>query len=163
MVWWAWIVVVILMAAGLVGTVVPVLPGVGFVWAGLFVAGLASTWTLVTLPQLVGWGVVSILAAMGSFWGGSLAARASGGKRWATVGALAGAVVGFFTGGGPLGLFIGAGIGAFAGAWWRERKTDQALKVAGLTMVGTLLGAALQAAVTLSALGWFVWRVLAVE
>lgn len=159
MAWWAWVIVGSLMLAGVAGIVIPVLPSVGLIWAGLLVAGLASNWTLVTIPQLLAWGVVCGVAAIGSFWGGSLAARASGGKRWAMVGALVGAVVGFFMGG-PVGLFIGAGAGAFAGAWWSERKTQQAIKVAGLTMVGTLLGAALQAAVTLSALGWFVWRVL---
>lgn len=162
MTWWAWLLVGLCMAAGLVGTVIPILPGVGLVWAGLLIAGLASNWTLVTLPQLLVWGVVSALAAAGSFWGGSVAARASGGKRWAMLGALLGAVVGFF-GGGPVGLFVGAGLGAFAGAWWSERAPGQALKVAGLTMIGTLLGAGLQAAVTLSALGWFVWRVFTVE
>lgn len=159
---WAWLIVVILMAAGLVGTVVPVLPSVGLVWAGLLVAGLASDWTLVTMLQLLVWGLVSILAAAGSFWGGSLAARASGGKSWATLGAFAGAIVGFLMAG-PIGLFLGAGAGAFAGAWWQERKAEAALKVAGLTMLGTVLGAALQAAVTLSALGWFIWRVMTVE
>jgi uncharacterized protein YqgC (DUF456 family) len=157
--WWAWIVVGLLMVTGLVGIVVPVLPSVGLIWAGLLVAGLFSDWTLVTLPQLAVWGVISLLAAVGSFWGGSLAARVSGGKRWAGLGALAGAIVGLFMGG-PVGLFIGAGIGAFAGAWWSERKAEQALKVAGVTMLGTLLGIALQAAVALSAVGWFVWRVV---
>lgn len=162
MAWLAWVIVGILMLAGLAGTVIPVLPSVGLVWAGLLIAGFASSWTLVTLPQLIVWGIVSVAAAAGSFWGGSLAAKASGGKRWASLGALLGAMIGFFTAG-PVGLFIGAGVGAFAGAWWSERKTGTALHVAGLTMLGTLLGAALQAAVTLSMLGWFVWRVLTLE
>lgn len=162
MAWFAWVIVVLLMTAGLAGTVIPLLPSVGLVWAGLLVAGLASGWTLVTLPELLVWGVVSSLAALGGLWGGSLAAKASGGKRWATLGALFGAVIGFFTSG-PVGLFVGAGAGAFLGAWWGERKTSVALKVAGLTLLGTLLGAALQGAVTLAALGWFLWRVIGFE
>ena len=108
-----WLLAALLVVAGLAGTVVPALPGVPLVFAGLFLGAWIDDF------QSVGWvtlgilGVLALVAWLVDFLAGAAGARYLGASPRAFWGATLGAIVGIFFGlaGMLLGPFIGAMIG----------------------------------------------------
>jgi uncharacterized protein YqgC (DUF456 family) len=112
-----WILAVLIVAAGLAGTVIPALPGVPLVFAGLFVGAWVGQF------ESVGWATLGLLAALAAiawivdFVAGALGARYLGASSRSFWGATIGAVIGLFFGlaGILLGPFVGAVIGEMSG------------------------------------------------
>ncbi len=108
-----WILAAILVLVGLAGLVVPVLPGIALVFAGLLIAAWSEgfvhvgTWTLAAL------GVMAVLSYAIELLASALGARRFGASPRAAVGAAIGTVIGIFFGipGILLGPFIGAVVG----------------------------------------------------
>ncbi|MGB2840175.1 MAG: DUF456 domain-containing protein [Actinomycetes bacterium] len=112
---WLEIVVAVAMVVGLVGLVVPVLPGLALMWAAVGVWALldgGGAWRWATF------GVVTILAMVGMVAALTLSGRkatGAGAPWWALVLAVIGAVVGFIMI--PL---VGIVVGGVAGLWLAE-------------------------------------------
>jgi uncharacterized protein YqgC (DUF456 family) len=130
-----WLFTIVLFAAGLLGTVLPFLPGTTIILAAAIVhrimlgAGKSIGW--ITIAILILLTLVSYaLDFLGSYWG----AKRFGATRWGTFGAVIGAVVGLFFG--IIGLFIGPVIGALAGEFIAGKR----LIDAGRAGWGSLLG-----------------------
>ncbi|MEE4216989.1 MAG: DUF456 domain-containing protein [Xanthomonadales bacterium] len=112
-----WLLAGLMVIAGLAGTVIPAMPGVPLVFAGLFVGAWIGDF------QNVGWVTIGILAALATvawivdFVAGAAGARYLGASSRAFWGATLGAIVGIFFGlvGMLLGPFIGAMIGELSG------------------------------------------------
>lgn len=112
-----WLLAALIVIAGLAGTVVPAIPGVPLVFAGLFVGAWIGNF------QIVGWGTMGILALLAAvawivdFVAGAAGARYLGASSRAFWGATMGAIVGIFFGlaGMLLGPFIGAMMGELSG------------------------------------------------
>ena len=122
------------MIVGLLGTVLPVLPGALFVFAGLTLAAWADGFARVGPVALTIIGVLGLLS-----WGTDFAATLMGAKR---VGASPQALVGA-TLGGAFGLFLGLPgmiLGPFVGAVAGELIAKRELKRAGKVGLGTWLG-----------------------
>jgi hypothetical protein len=131
--WWA--TTLVLMAIGIIGTVLPVFPGT------TLILGAAILHRVMLGPdKSVGWGAITLLVVLTlasyavDFAGGLLGARKFGATRWGMFGALVGAVIGIFLG--LPGLLLGPIIGAVAG----ELIAGQRLAAAGRAGWGTLLG-----------------------
>src|SRR5690554_5774386 len=105
-----WVVAVGLIVVGLVGTVVPVLPGVPIAFVGM----LLAAW--VTDFQTVGWGIISVLAVLTvlsvliDFLASAFGAKRLGASSRAFWGATFGALAGMFFG--LVGIIVGPFIGA---------------------------------------------------
>lgn len=138
-----WIVVVGLFAVGLTGTLVPGIPGLSLVWLGIALYAWASGFTVVSLTTVIILGVACAAVLLGSYLGGAWLARASGGKKWASLGALVGGILGAIWGN-VLGLILGGFLGSLLGAWWETRQAPHALKVALFSTLGFLLGTVAQ-------------------
>jgi len=112
-----WILAVLVVIAGLAGTVIPAIPGVPLVFAGLFICAWIGHF------ETIGWITVGVLAFLTVFaWvidfiAGAFGARYLGASSRAFWGATIGAIVGLFFGlfGIILGPFIGAVIGELSG------------------------------------------------
>jgi uncharacterized protein YqgC (DUF456 family) len=107
------VVVAVVMILGLMGVVLPVLPGLLLIWAAAlfygFMVGFGTLgWTVVALLS-----VLVVAGAVKSVMIPRRAAAASGASGWAQVGAVVGGVIGFFVI--PvLGLILGALAGLLA-------------------------------------------------
>lgn len=125
---------VALVIVGLLGTVLPVIPGALFVFAGLLLAAWADGFARVGPVGL------TIIGALGlTSWTADFAASVLGAKR---VGASPQALVGA-TLGGAFGLFLGLPgliLGPFAGAVAGELLARRNLVQAGKVGLGTWLG-----------------------
>ncbi len=129
-----WLLVALLVAAGLAGTVLPALPGAPLVFLGLFIGAWIDDF------QSVGWVTIGLLAALAGlawlvdFLAGAAGTRYMGATSRAFWGAALGAVVGMFFG--LPGLLLGPFIGAVAG----ELSTGRGLTQSGRAGLGAWLG-----------------------
>ena len=129
-----WLIVTLLVAAGLAGTVLPALPGAPLVFLGLLLGAWIGDF------QAVGWVTIGILAALAAlawlvdFLAGAAGARYLGATSRAFWGAALGAVVGIFFG--LPGMLLGPFIGAMAG----ELSAGRGLAQSGRAGLGAWLG-----------------------
>jgi uncharacterized protein YqgC (DUF456 family) len=155
-----WLLAGLLVIAGLAGTVLPALPGVPLVFAGLFIGAWIGNF------QEVGWVTLGILAALAAvawavdFIAGAAGARYLGASTRAFWGATLGALVGIFFGlpGMLLGPFIGAVVGELSGG--------HGLAHSGRAGLGAWLGMVVATAVKLALvflmIGIFVFATFAI-
>lgn len=132
-----WSVVGLLMLTGLVGSVVPILPGTTLI----FLAALLQKWLL---PDTLSWVAV---AWIGAFWFFSVIAdigctllgtKIFGGSKWGMAGATGGAIGGMFFS--LPALLLGTIFGAvLAEKWGAKRTTEDAIKSGAGAAVGFLL------------------------
>jgi uncharacterized protein YqgC (DUF456 family) len=125
---------VVLVALGLVGTVLPVLPGALFVFGGLLLAAYADGFAHVGLGGLVVIGGLGLASLGVDFVASILGARRMGASPLALAGATAGALAGLFLG------IPGLVFGPFAGAVLGELIARRDLLQAGKVGLGTWLG-----------------------
>lgn len=136
----AWILTALLMIVGIIGSVVPFLPG-----SVLILAGAIIHQVMLGEDRSVGWWVIGGLALMAVLsYVVDIAASAMGAKRygaskWGAWGGFIGAIVGLFFG--LPGLLLGPIIGVLAGELILARKELGPAAAAGWgTVVGTLIG-----------------------
>ncbi|MDZ7702137.1 MAG: DUF456 domain-containing protein [Halobacteriales archaeon] len=150
---------VALLVLGVVGSVVPALPGmalsvvavVGYWWH----TGYASP-TSAFVAAVV---VIGAAALLLDAFAGAVAARAGGASRLATVAAAAGGLV-FFLFLGPLGIVVGVALAVFGVELYRGRTAREGARAAAFATAGMLASAAVQLLLTLSVLAGFLIAVL---
>jgi len=128
------VVAVILVIVGLAGTVLPVLPGVAFIFLGLLLAAWADGFQRVGAVTLAILGLLTLLAVVADVLASALGAKKLGASPRAVAGATLGAIVGIFFG--LPGLVLGPFLGAVAG----ELSANRPLLHAGKAGLGTWLG-----------------------
>jgi len=151
-----WVAAALLVAAGVAGIVLPVLPGVPLVLAGLFLAAWIDDFAYVGRGTLVMLGVLGLLATAVDLAASALGAKRVGAHRRAVIGAALGAVVGLFFAlpGIVLGPFIGAVIGEFSA----RGSLARASRVGIATWLGMLLGGAAKLALVFSMVALFAFQ-----
>lgn len=143
----------ILILAGLAGTVVPTLPGVPLVFAGMLLAAWADHFQHVGTFTLIVLGGLSLLALAIDFVAGLLGAKRVGASPHAIWGAMIGTVVGLFFG--LPGIVFGPFLGAVAGELLVGSRLDRAAHVGVGTWLGLLFGTLAKIALCFTMLGVF--------
>ncbi|MCP3985274.1 MAG: DUF456 domain-containing protein [bacterium] len=143
----------VLVAVGLAGMMLPVIPGAPVLLAGLVVAAWAEDFVYVGYGTLAVLGLLVLLTYAVDFAAGVFGARRFGATRRGMVGAALGALVGLFFGipGVLLGPFAGAVLGELSG----QRGLDEAGRAGMGASFGLILGAAAKLALAFSMLGLF--------
>lgn len=126
---------------GLAGIFIPAVPGIALVFAGVLVYAVATGFTSISVPTVIGLGAAALLAWLADWFGAAAGARLGGGGKWTVLGSVVGLLVGLLTSG-PLGVVIGAFLGALAGALYEGKTGGQAGRAAVFSVFG-LLGATL--------------------
>jgi uncharacterized protein YqgC (DUF456 family) len=158
-----WTLALLLILTGLVGSVVPLLPGTTFILLG----ALLQKWLL---PDTLGWTAVGWIAA---FWLLSVLAdlgctllgtKLFGGSKWGMAGATGGALAGMFFSL-PI-LLLGTMLGAAVAEKWKgKRSTEDALRSGAGAAVGFLLSTVAKLACALAMVAFYavsVWNALKV-
>src|SRR5664279_4095461 len=128
---------VLFMIIGIIGCLVPVLPGPTLSFIGLILLHLTrfgqfTTSTLIILGAIAV--VVTVLDYIVPVWG----TRRFGGSKYGTRGATIGLITGFFLG--PLGIVLGPLIGAFVGEMIFKDDMSYAFKAGFGSLLGFLTG-----------------------
>jgi uncharacterized protein YqgC (DUF456 family) len=139
-----WIFAGLLAVIGLLGLVLPVLPGAPILFAGLLLAAWADDFAYVGAQTLILLGVMALLTYVVDVAATALGAKRVGASNRAIWGAVLGGLVGLIFG--LPGLLLGPFVGAAAG----ELSLQRDLKTAGRAGVGASLGLALGAAAKLA-------------
>ncbi|MBN8728245.1 MAG: DUF456 domain-containing protein [Xanthomonadales bacterium] len=148
----------LLIVAGFAGTVVPALPGVPLVFAGMLLAAWVDGFTHVGTVTLVILGVLALLATLLDFIAGMLGAKRVGASRRALVGAAIGTVVGMFFG--IPGLLLGPFLGALIGELGAGGSVSRATSVGVGAWLGFIVGTVVKLGVSFAMLGIFVLALL---
>lgn len=147
-----------LIVIGLFGTVLPALPGVPLMFAGMFLAAWAGHFVYVGPLTLGLLGLLCVLAIAADIVAGLLGAKRVGASRWALVGAGIGTIAGFFFG--LPGLILGPFVGALAGELIAGSTVRRATHVGVGTWLGMLFGTLVKVALAFAMLGVFAFALL---
>jgi uncharacterized protein YqgC (DUF456 family) len=134
-----WAAVIGLLVVGLLGSLLPILPGPGLIFAA---ALMQSIWQPQVALSAAGWTVLLVFLALSfavDFAAGAMGARWFGASFYGVLGSLLGAVVGLaFM---PLGLLIGPlALGFAFEIWLGGKRALPAMRITLGALVGTGLG-----------------------
>lgn len=149
-----WTLAAALVAVGLLGLVLPALPGAVLLFGGLLLGAWIEDFAYVGQGTLIALGVLALGTFVVDFLAGAVGARRYGASNRAVAGAAIGAVVGLFFGivGVLIGPFVGAVIGELSG-----RSSVGAASRAGFgATVGFVIGTAAKIAIGVAMVGLFV-------
>jgi uncharacterized protein len=146
-------VAVILVLVGIAGVILPALPGLPLVFAGMLLAAWAGGFQQIGWVTLVVLGLLTLLSLAVDFFATVVGAKRVGASKKALLGAVVGTVAGLFFG--IIGLFVGPFVGALLGELWHSREIGQATKVGLGTWLGILLGTVLKLGLAFAMLGLF--------
>ena len=130
---------------GIVGSIVPGLPGPPVSWVGMLLVFFAEKGTdnPMTLTVLIVWLVITVVVSILDYVVPAWTTRAAGGHKAASTGALIGLLAGIFLT--PVGMIAGALLGAFIGELMVTDKGVFAAFKAGLgAFVGFIFGTGLK-------------------
>jgi len=156
MIWWTTI--ALLMLGGVVGTLLPLIPGHVLILAGALVHHFA--WK----EEGVGWwtiGILAVLTLVGmavDFLSGAAGAKYFGATRWGALGGILGAIVGLFFG--LPGVIAGPLLGVMAGELLGGKGWLPAGKSTWGTFLGGLAGGIIKLVIALVMVGVFAASVL---
>lgn len=135
------IVAFLLMLIGIIGCIVPGLPGVPIAYAGLWVAQATEridfSWQMLLI-----WGIVTIVVSVLDYVVPAWGTKQFGGTRYGVWGSTIGVFVGLFLG--PWGVIIGPLVGAILGELIGGKEVREALKAGWGSFIGLLFGTILK-------------------
>ena len=141
------------MILGIIGCLVPVLPGPPLSYLGILFLHFSRFGQFTTLA-LITMGIIALAVTILDYivpvWG----TRKFGGSKYGTRGATIGLVIGLFLG--PLGLIIGPFIGAFVGELIFKDNINYAIKAGFGSLLGFLTGIGLKLAASFVMTFYFV-------
>lgn len=132
---------VILMVVGLVGCILPFLPGPPLCYIALLIQQLQSD-PPHTTDFLILWAVITVIITALDYVIPIYGTKRFGGTKYGMWGCALGLFAGIWLG--PLGIIIGPFVGAMIGELLASSNSDQALKAAWGSFLGFLLGTLLK-------------------
>jgi len=153
------ILAVVFFTIGVLGTILPALPGAPLIWLGMLIYGFFVKFQNLPLVFYIGQGLVVLLIFLidylASIWG----VRRYGGSKEAVWGSVLGGLLGILVLG-PFGLIFGPFVGAVVGELYRRSSLDKALEVGMGTLLGFLGGAVLKLSIEAVMIIWFFMAVI---
>ena len=150
-----WVLSIILMLVGAAGIVLPALPGVPLIFAGMVLAASIDDFQSIGWITLTVLGLLTVIAFVVDFAASALGAKRVGASARAVWGAVVGTLVGLFFG--IPGLILGPFIGAVIGEISVHGKLGTAGRVGFATWMGLLFGTLFKLAIAFSMLGIFLF------
>jgi uncharacterized protein len=148
-----WVLAVVLVIAGLVGIVLPALPGTILIFAGLLLAAWADGFTRVGAGALTVLGVMAVASYGVDFVAAALGVKRLGASSRAMTGAALGTLLGLFLG--LPGLILGPFVGAVLGELTMHRDFGRAGRAGVAAWIGFAIGMAVKVALAFSMVAIF--------
>jgi uncharacterized protein YqgC (DUF456 family) len=154
---------VALMIVGIIGAVVPAIPGSSLILIAIIIWGIvSSSFAAIKIPLIVT--IIVLILSMGvDFLAGYIGAKQAGASNWGQIGSIIGLLLGFFGllptlpfGGPLLGILLGPLLGAIIGEYLYQRDLGRAIKAGIGITVGTLLGNLIQGLLAVGAVIVFI-------
>jgi uncharacterized protein YqgC (DUF456 family) len=143
---------------GVIGTVLPVLPGVSLVFAGMLLAAWVDGFQVISVATIMVLAVLTAIALTVDIVASLLGAKRVGASRMAILGAALGTIVGLFFG--IPGVLLGPFAGALGGELLFSRNLAHASRVGVGTWAGMIVGAVFKLLLTFVMLGIFLLAII---
>ena len=139
---------------GILGSILPGLPGPPISWIGLLLLYIWGPEEMST-STLVIWGIVTVIVTIIDYWIPMYFTKVTEGSKHAERGSMIGMIVGIFLT--PIGMILGAFLGALiAEMTWAKKDLGPALKVAVGSFIGFMLGTGIKIIVSVLML----WKII---
>ena len=148
-----WVLAFLLVVVGFAGTVLPALPGVPIILAGLILMAWLDGFSSVGAGTLLWLGGLAVLSVMIDFVATAEGARRFGAGRYAILGAAVGLLVGLFFG--LAGILFGPFIGAVIGHLIGKANLDDSIRAGVGASIGVVIGTASKVLIGLVMVVWF--------
>lgn len=152
---WLWLVAILLVVIGILGTLLPMLPGVPLVFTGLLLGAWLDGFAKVGVLAISIVGVMALVAMFVDFVASFVTVKRSGASKYALWGAAIGAVLGLFMG--MLGLIVGTALGAAAGELMANKDSSQATAVGLAAGLGFVIALVVKIVLTMGMLAIFAY------
>lgn len=129
------------MLVGIIGCIVPGLPGVPIAYAGLWIAQITDRVDFSWQTLLI-WGIVTVIATVLDYVIPAWGTKQFGGTKYGVWGSIIGVFVGLFFG--ALGVILGPLVGAILGELIGGKEVAEALKAGWGSFIGLLFGTILK-------------------
>jgi len=149
------IICAVLILIGLVGVIMPYLPGVPVAWLGLFIYAIGTDWERLSVTTIVVFGAITVLALLVDFIAPLLGAKKYKASKWGIIGASIGLFVGIIIFQ-IWGIILGPLMGALVGELIAGKSTDIAFKSALGTFIGFIFGTLMKVVIVLVMAGFFI-------
>lgn len=147
----------ICVVVGVLGSFLPVLPGLPISWVGLLLVHLTSVVPM-NFTYLSIWLVVAIVVLFLDYFIPALGTKKYGGSKYGVWGTTLGLLVGMFFP--PFGFILGPFIGAYLGEMYFKNDSKVATKAAWGSFIGFLTSTFMKFVVSLVYVGLYVSKVL---
>jgi len=151
-----WLLAILVVIAGLAGTIVPALPGIPLVFFGLFIVAWIDDFTVVGWTAVAVLGALTLIGWLVDLVAGAVGARYLGASRRSFWGATIGAVAGLFFG--LPGIILGPFIGAVLGELSSGRDVFQSGRVGVGTWLGMVVATAAKLAIAFLMIGIVIFQ-----
>lgn len=130
------------MAPGLIGVLIPILPGVGYMFVIALLFGFVDQFQHLTGSEL-GWlGLLALISLGVDYVAGVIGAKYFGASQYAIRVGLVGMLLGTFLAP-PFGALIGLGIGVYIGSSLQKKSKKEAVRAASGSIIGSTAGIAI--------------------
>jgi uncharacterized protein YqgC (DUF456 family) len=150
-------VALVLMFIGLLGVLLPLVPGVALIWLVALIYAIAEGFKNIDPPTMIALSLIAIHGITADIWVSSLGAKMGGASLWSIAASLVGAIVGFVIFTLP-GAIIGALVGLLAVELFRTPDWRQALRASGGWVAGWLLSTVVQIVIGTIMIAVFWWQ-----
>ena len=148
-----WTLAVLLVGVGIVGIILPAVPGTVLIFGGLFLAAWADHFQRVGPFMLTVIGIIGAASYGVDFVAAALGAKHLGASKRAMVGAAFGTLLGLFLG--LPGIIIGPFVGAMLGELTMHREWKRVGKAGVAAFIGFLIGTVVKVGIAFLMLGLF--------
>jgi len=153
------LIAIVLFTLGVIGTLIPGLPGPVLIWLGMLVYGLMTGFEGLSVWFFIVQGLAALLVMAVDYAAAALGTKKFGGSR----ASILGAVIGLFAGImilGPIGIVFGPFLGALVGEMIIGLPPDKALRSSVGALVGLLGGLFVKLSIEAIMILWFFKHIL---
>ncbi|MCR6546178.1 DUF456 domain-containing protein [Dehalobacterium formicoaceticum] len=154
----ALVVAVIFFVAGLLGTVLPVLPGAILIFAGMLIYGFMTRFAALDVPFFILQGLIVIIIFLVDYIASAAGTKRYGGSKQAAWGSVIGTILGVIILG-PIGIIIGPFVGAVVVELIRGIKMIPAVRAGFGTIMGILGGTLIKIGAEIIMIVYFFMRI----
>ncbi|MBU2622206.1 MAG: DUF456 domain-containing protein [Proteobacteria bacterium] len=153
-----WITAVLLILVGVIGALLPVLPGIPLIFGGMLIAAWIGDFQQISALTVVVMAILAVFGIVIDYVAAAMSAKKAGASRQGVIGAAIGTIAGVFTG--LWGLLFMPLAGAAVGEFIAHKDLLRAGKIGAATWFGLLVATAVKLAVVFTMVGVFVASLL---
>jgi uncharacterized protein YqgC (DUF456 family) len=154
----ALILAILFFLAGLAGILLPALPGTPLIFAGMLVYGILTGFETLDFTFFLLQGIAVALTYVTDYFATAIGTKKFGGSRIASLGSMIGLILGTIVLG-PLGLVLGAFLGAVSAELISGKKIESAIKTGIGALIGFLGSTITKLLISIAMIIWFFVRI----